>query len=268
MTMLLLLSILSTAVGGGNDSLEQGSKALQDLGIERAIGLLERARSEGPYTLEEHVRLYEQLGIAYAYADRPADAAAMFDRLLALDPGHAVSYTLSPKVTFLFERARRVARGRVPTAIDLSWPHTLQVGETVPVTVELVGDPHQLVHAAVLHWRVKGAPEEEPRRLELASVGATATVPLGPVAVGATEPKVVDIYMTALDANGNEVLRVGDPANPREIGLRFEPEPPWYQHWWVWTLGGAVLAGGALSGIYLTSRPKPSFVSGTAVWSH
>ena len=51
--------------------------------------------------------------------------------LLALDPGHFLSYTLSPKATFVFEKVRN--QTRVAPAIDVSWEHGGKVGDAVPI---------------------------------------------------------------------------------------------------------------------------------------
>src|SRR5215475_6029688 len=118
--------------------LDQGVKALADFRAEDAIALLERAKKEGPYGRPDYIRLYEQLGIAYGYLDKNEDALKSFDMLLALDSGRAISYTLSPKVTFLFEQARSRASERPPPDIDLGWPLGLTVEDRIPVDVEVL----------------------------------------------------------------------------------------------------------------------------------
>src|SRR5688572_29310831 len=112
--MFLLLITMCLVAAPKGRALDQGAKALVDFRPEEAIVLLERAKTEGPYGYDDHAKLYEQLGIAYAYLDRSEDALAAFDMLLAIDPTRAISYTLSPKVTFLFEQARSKAGARPP----------------------------------------------------------------------------------------------------------------------------------------------------------
>jgi hypothetical protein len=47
-----------------------------------------------------------------------------------------------------------------------------------------------------------------------------------------------------------------------EVGSRSEP---WYEKWWVWTVAGAVVAGGTTAGILLT-RPQPMTGAGKVVY--
>src|SRR5262249_34771773 len=129
------------AAGANTKSLDKGAALLAEFRAEDAVTVLEKAKSEGPYSRAEYIRLFEQLGIAYAYLERGGDALAAFDTLLALDPGRAISYTLSPKVTFLFEQARSAAADRVPPTIDVRWPPGLSVSDPIPVDVEVVADP-------------------------------------------------------------------------------------------------------------------------------
>jgi hypothetical protein len=136
-------------------SLEAGAKATEEFRVEDAVVLLERAKGEGPYRHADHVRLYEQLGIALAYAGRTDDAIAAFDRMLGLDPSHALRYTLSPKATLVFERARELAAARPTPAIDLGLPRGKMVGDPLPIDVDVLADPHGTFARAILHVRIQ-----------------------------------------------------------------------------------------------------------------
>src|SRR5262249_20539762 len=103
--MLALYLALAVAAAQGQ-SLAEGSKALSDFRPAEALELLEKAKSEGPYDHEHCVQLHEQLAIAQAYLGKTEDSQHEFEMMLALEPGRSISYTLSPKVTFPFERAR------------------------------------------------------------------------------------------------------------------------------------------------------------------
>ena len=114
-----LILILAALVPTASGSFAKGSKALAEFRPEKAVKLLKKATKEGPYGYQDYVRLHEELGIAYAYVEDQAAAKREFSLVLMLDPGHAISYTLSPKVTFLFEQARQQANERQPPVIDL-----------------------------------------------------------------------------------------------------------------------------------------------------
>ena len=81
MTPLCLLLALAAAPHGAK-SLADGQKALVDFRPEEAMQLLEKAKTEGPYGYADHAKLYEQLGIAYAYLDLTDKAPEAFDTLL------------------------------------------------------------------------------------------------------------------------------------------------------------------------------------------
>lgn len=260
LTLFALASFANLAgAGAGTKNLDKGTHALTEFRAEDAIAALEKAKDEGPYSRADNIRLYEQLGIAYAYLDRSDDALAAFDTLLALDPGRAISYTLSPKVTFLFEQARSAAANRTPPTIDVRWPVGLVVSEPVPVDIEVVADPKVfLTHAKVYH-RLKSSPKYEVSEVDLPSPGQTKRLDLPPVAAASTRPETVEIYLVAFDRAGSEVHQWGSEKRPREISLRYEAPDPWYSKWWVWAIAGTVVAAGASAAVFVaTDEPDPT----------
>jgi len=222
--------------------------------------LLEKARAEGPYDYTSHVLLYEQLGIAHAYLDRKQEALRAFDMLLALDPGHALSYTLSPKVTFLFEQARKGAAAHPAPTVDMSWPRGLKANEPVPIDVEVVADPKGFLHRGSLYHRRRGTALWAHEEFPLPGQGGYRRVELPPANPDATGPEVVQIYLAVTDAGGNQVLLVGDDERPREIALAYEQPQPWYRKWWVWALVGGAVAVGTGATVYFTLYEPPGTV--------
>src|SRR5687767_15816942 len=100
--------------------------------------------------------------------------------LLALDAGRAISYTLSPKVTFLFEQARSQAADRAPPTIDLRWPLGLTTTDPVPIDVEVISDPRGFLKRAKIFHRLKGSPNYETLELDLDPVGQTRRIEIPP----------------------------------------------------------------------------------------
>jgi hypothetical protein len=237
--------------------LDDAATALADFDAERAVTLLEEAKTSGGWSWADHARLYEQLGVAYAYLEQPAPTAAAFDMLLAIDPARAISYTLSPKVTFLFEKARKASlEGRAP-AIHVSWRTDLKVTEEVPIDVELVDDPRGFFARGVLGWRLKGSPRYETRSFAMPAAGQRHTELLPPA--GSAKRESLEIYVAVLDPAGSEVLLWSSPARPREVVLDYDPPTPWYGKWWVWTIAGvAVAAGATAAAVAVTSEPGPT----------
>ena len=243
------------------ESLDLGAKALADFRTDEAVTLLERAKDEGPYGYADHARLYEQLGIAYAYLERAAEARDAFDMLLTIDPARAISYTLSPKVTFLFEQARGKAQARTPPTVQVSWPSRLMTGEEIPIDVEVVADPKAFLKRATLFYRQRGSQRWERSSFDLAPAGTRHTVSLPPVA--SDRPESIEIHLTAFDDRGNAVLEWGSERRPREVALSVDPPTPWYGNWWVWAVaGGVVAAGAAAAAVAVSSEPGPT-VRGT-----
>lgn len=258
-TLVLTLVLLSPAA---SKSLDLAAKALLDFRAEEALALLEPARSAGPYSRKEYIRLFEQLGIAYAYLERSDDALEAFDMVLALDPGRAISYTLSPKVTFLFEQARKKAQDRPTAMLDLGWPLELKVGDPIPIDVEVIADPRGLLKKAKLYHRLKGAPEYQAIDLSLPPVAGHQQITLWPAAPAAKQAEMVDVYLVAYDRAGNEVFEWGTKNRPREIPLRYEPPDPWYTQWYFWAIAGTLVAAGASVAVFAATRSPGPTING------
>ena len=232
---------------GGIEDLESGQRALAAFEVDTAIAALDRAAA-APLDHARHVLLWEQRGIAQAYLEREPDALASFDRLLALDPGHLLSYTLSPKATFVFEKARAAAAARGAPTLELRWPRDQRLGALVPLEVETVADPDSLLRRATIYVRTRGETTWRAADLSLAEPGKLERVRLP--AVAGARPTSLEIYAVASDDAGNEVLSWASPSRPREIPLRYDPPTPWYRTWWVWAAAGGVVAVGTGVAVY------------------
>ncbi len=252
---LWMVLTLGTAPAAG--SLEEGARALEALQTARAVSLLERARGEGPYDLPTHLRLYEQLAIAYAFLERPDDALKAFDRVLALSPGHAVSYTLSPKVTFLFERARNTHAGQPQLDLEVSWPKDIKGGAPLVVNVEKRFDVLELAINLALFSRTRGAPTFQPHPVPAPRPGQSVTVELPEESLGEEGSVVRELYLQATDAAGNEVFRWASSALPREVTSVALVKQAWYQKWWVWSAIGVAVAGATGGIVYWQTRQPP-----------
>ncbi len=239
--------------------LSRGAAALAAFRVDEALVTLTRALVQAPHPHAEHAAIYEQLGIAYAYLGREPDALAAFDMLLQLDPGHLLSYNLSPKVTLTFERARAQASRRPPPELQIQWPNGLAVAQPLPIDVEVVADPRRLLDRATIYVKRRGEPRFSAVDLQLSPPGQRRRVTLP--GVQSERPEVVQVYASALDKRGNEVLRWGDPSRPREIPLRYDPPPPWWRRWWVWAGAGGVIAASSAV-IFFATRPLPENVGG------
>lgn len=244
--------------------IDEAAAALADYRPEDAVALLETAKSRGPFPHAEHVRLYEQLGIAYAYLEKKDLAVDAFVTMLSLDRTAAISYTLSPKVTFLFEQARNRVADRPAPSVDVAWPRDLAVDDEVPVDVEVLADPAGFLDRARLFYRKKGQDDFRFTSIELPPPGAgSARVALPPMDADAKGPSVLQLYLVAKDEHDNEVLLFGSDQRPREVPLAYRPPEPWYGKWWVWAIAGTVVAASAGAAVFAATREPPPTVDGT-----
>lgn len=244
----------------GSDLLDRGSAALAEFQIPRAVALLERAVDEaGALTRDDHARLYEQLGIAYAYAGREADAISAFDRMLAIDPARALSYSLSPKATLVFERAREQARARRAPAVDLGLPRGREVDDSLPIDVDVLEDPLGFMKTAELFHRVGAAPWRS-TRLPLSDPTGRHRAVLPPPSPPLEEASALEVHLVVYDDRGRAVYEVGSEAAPREVLLGYSAPVPWYQTWWVWTAATAVVVVATTVAVVVATRPEDPFI--------
>ncbi len=211
--------------GDGAAKIAAGKAALAKQDVDEAKVALDAAdKGGGPLDHDAIVTLWEQRGIAAAYADDDKAAISAFDMMLALEPNHLLSYTLSPKATFVFQRVRE-DKTRVAPAVDIDLPHGQKVGEPVPLELDVVADPKKFLHRATVFVRTRG--ERDWRAADLPLTAKDKKLVLPPV--DAHQPVSLEVYLRAYDDRGNEVLTWADPQRPREIPLRYDPPPPWYE---------------------------------------
>lgn len=244
------------ARGDGAAKIESGKAALANLDVDTAKAALDAAPASGPLDHRSHVTLWEQRGIAAAYVDDESTAAAAFDMLLALAPNHILSYRLSPKATFVFEKVRTANGGGAQ--LDVNWQFGQKVGDPVPLDLEVVADPKSFLRSATVFVRTRG--DAAWRAADLVLRGKTQRVVLPPIR--ATKPVSLELHVRGYDERGNEVLAWANPDRPREIPLRYDPPTPWYRKWWVLTLMGVGLVGGSATIVYFTTREPPDTVGG------
>ena len=250
-------STLHQAIYPIEQAIALAKAALDDVRPNDAVGYLSQARE--PYEYENHVLLYELLGISYAYLDKVDKAVSAFERMLALDSSRVLPYTLSPKVTFLFERARRTSKDRGDSMLDVSWPKDLRTKDTIPVTLEVLSDPLGLFHEATIYYRLRGAGWSRTKSHTLPR-GQLATVRL-PALGAISQETQVELYVVVTDTRENQVHLIGSETRPRIVNLQYQAPSEWFEKWWVWAAVAGVVAGGVGAAVLLDSDP-PSSVGG------
>jgi len=247
--------------GDGAAKIAAGKKALDDFKYDEAKAELDAAAHDGPLDHDANVTLWEQQGIRHAYVDEPAAARTAFDMMLALDPGHLLSYKMSAKATDVFQEVRE-AKSRIVPSLDVNWPRGQRVGDPVPLDVGVIADPKEFLRRATLFVRARGEHAWRAADVALRPPGSEARIVLPPVT--GTKPTSLEVYLRAYDAGGNEVLAWADPDRPREIPLRYDPPTPWYRKWWVIAIAGSVVAAGTGVSVYELSLAPPDKINGSA----
>jgi hypothetical protein len=237
-----------------------GKQALARLDVDVANAALQGAERGGPLDHDTNVTLWEQRGIAAAYVDDERTATAAFDMLLALDPGHFLSYTLSPKATFVFEKVRNETQLRGVPALDVNWPHGQRVGDPVPIDLEVVSDPKRFLRRATVFVRTRGEPSWRAADIPL---GTSPDRHLLLPPIDAARPVSLEVYLRAYDDHGNEVLTWADARRPREIPLRYDPPTPWYLRGWFYAAVGTVVAASVGVTVYELTLAPPDHVAGS-----
>jgi tetratricopeptide (TPR) repeat protein len=245
-------------------ALTKAQELLAEFNAAEALPLIERAKDEDrPFSHRDHLTLYEQLGIGYAYLGRAEEAKEAFLRALALEPRLAISYTLSPKVTFLFEQAREKAARIGAPAIDVSWPSEPSVIEAIPVEVEVLADPFQFLRQAVVFHRLAGEAQYRAEPVALPGPGQRARVLLPAAALDRSA--TLELFVVVRDEHDSEVLLWRSADRPLAIPLGYDPPAPWYTSWWVLALAGAVAVGATTAAVVATYEPS-SLAGGAIRW--
>jgi len=248
-----------TPRGDGLAQIDRGAEALAAQDVELAAAPLAAADGGGPLDHRSHVRLWELRGIAAAYGDDEPTAKAAFARLLALDPSHFLSYTLSPKATFVFERVRNEQATSPTPALDVQWAPGLRVGAPIPLEIEVVADPAKFLSRASLFVRTRGQETWQAADLVLDAQRPTRLV-LPPIEAATTTS--VELHLRAYDTAGHEVLAWASPEQPRELPLRYDPPTPWYRNWWAIGIAGTIVALGTGAIVYAVVIEPPGRVDG------
>lgn len=235
--------------------IEDARRAVEDLDYEKAAGILEKLRQSSTLKYEENIELHELLGISYAASNQTDAARKVFDRLVNMSPDHMLSYTLSPKVTFVFERAKKAARRKGLPRLQLNWPNGLEVSSPVTIDLLVLSDPLKFFWGGYVIGRYSdGRVSRVPFSVENRSAKATIL----PRTPEPREPQRLDFLVVMSDASENEVFRLGSAKAPNRIDLNYVPPTAWYRKWYWWAAGAAVVASAVGTAAYLSARePAP-----------
>jgi len=166
-----------------------------------------------------------------------------FEKMLQVDPTFILSYTISPKATFLFERVRAEHRHLKGIELEVETEPVVPLDREIPVIVRTITDPVGHVKRLELLHRVKGTAEYQRVPIAFPPPGSRVDVTLpevpaeeaGEVREG-KEGTFVELAVVGYDENGWEVYRGPTPQAPQQLAVGFGSRGPWYTQWWAYGL--------------------------------
>jgi hypothetical protein len=210
--------------------------------------------ARGDHNAAELAEMYRMLGVAAAaLGDNDASIDA-FSRCLALDPKTTLPRGTSPKITKPFDTAKAKVNERLEIKAETK-------SDPPAVVIQSLHDPVGMIVRYRVTVRVDGTvrpPIEKPAAEEM-----EISVPSG---------ARVDVWVAALDSNGNRLTEVGSaevplvivgtgggskvvtptPAKTKPVKAPGSLTPPYerplYLQWWVW--GSATLVAAAGTGYF------------------
>ncbi len=232
--------------------------------FENALITLQDGLSSPDNSNEELVELYWRIGEVYVYLGRDDDARDTFTRLLYVNPDFAPPRLTSPRVKTEFEQVRQVflTHGQV-LAIHLLPPRITGANQPIEIPALLLGMRPGFRGRIYFRPALSDAWQWAPLSLSPPPTGRfIAVVPGFPA--GAT----LEYYAEVQSSDGQRMQGDGSSLSPRSLTIPGGPAvpvrtvgpaasaTPWYAHWWIWGVVGAVVAGGgALAYVELQSKP-------------
>lgn len=265
---LLCLSLAAPALAQDNPLIARGEEEYGELRFEEALQTLSAALVRSGNSRADSARIYRLLAFTYLALGREEEASGAYRSMLPLDPEFVPGEEVSPRIREFFGqvRAEWESEGRPgsgpppPVEIAHRSPPRADRGAEVTLSAE-VQDPGGRVDRLVLAYR-QGT-EAVFNRLDTRLVDGSfvATIPGADVA-----PPLVEYYFEALDGQGLPIAARGDVAAPLRIAV---PAPGGginvLEEWWFWTLIGAVVVGGVVTGVVLATMPTGGPQPGTLI---
>jgi len=243
--------------------LERGLELLEMQEHEDARAELERALKGGPYSFEQAVALYRGLGTVRAFANDIEGSRWAFHRMLRVDPTIILSYTISPKATFVYERVREDMKDLTGVQVTIETEPVVPLDREIPVLVRTKADPSRHVKRLELLYRVKGDAEYQRLPIAFPPPGSQVDVDLPAVSSKRAretregkEGAFLQLALVGYDENDWEVYRGPAPSAPQELPVGFGAAGPWYTSWWAYGLLASSVAAVA-AGMLVWAAVKP-----------
>jgi tetratricopeptide (TPR) repeat protein len=241
------------AAARGADALKLAQTMFAAGQMQEAAGVLDRLLREPGNGREMLAEAYLLRGRVAAGAGDVLGAEAQFKRALELRPSAEIA-DARPQESGALAAARQSVGGGGLKLVETPLGE-VPARKPARIDVKVEGDTEKLVDALELAYRPGDSG---------AFLTARAKPPTAPLEVPApvlSPGARVDYYVSALDEHGSVVAESGTATLPFRLRVEAPPQvgyagpPKWYQHWWLWTIVGAV-ATGATVATYVATRPE------------
>jgi hypothetical protein len=263
--------------GRASSSRVEEVKQLYDkLFYDDALKVCQAVLDSGHNSRRDLVRLLTYKGLIEAVSDKRKRARNAFKRVLVLDPLIDLGKGHPPRVQRDIAAARKWFKHRKPLMIELEIPEQADRKGATTINLALISDPLSMVKRAMLHVRAgdaggyKTLPVARPAGQKLSWRVKPSRL------LGGRNARELQLYVSALDANFNEVAVLGTAREPRRLALSGAPAPlaavtpathgseqpgsattrPWYKRWWIWAVVGAVVTTTAIAAGAASSGPE------------
>jgi tetratricopeptide (TPR) repeat protein len=241
----------------GRTLVQRGVLAYREAAYAAAVATLEQARATARLSPEELAECRFYLAASFVALGSTNAARRELRALVEANPGYDLPQYTSPKVVTLFREVREEVENR-PRLRALP---PVARGAVLAVRFEAARTGGTAYGSAFWRWRGERAYRELPLRHGDGSArdDLVAELPLREGTLRAGDP-TVELWAEARAPQG--LAQLASPERPLEVGVPSAPglrveRRSVARSWWLWTIVGAVAAGGAATGLYFALRPTP-----------
>jgi len=251
------LPATAAAALDGRTLVQRGVLAYREAAYAAAVATLEQARATQRLSAEELAECRFYLAASFVALGSMNAARRELRALVDANPGYELPQYTSPKVVTLFREVREEVENR-PRLRALP---PVARGAVLAVRFEAARTGGTAYGSAFWRWRGERAWRELPLRHGDASTrdDLVGELPLREGTLRAGDP-TVELWAEARAPQG--LAQLASAERPLEVGVPSAPglrvtRGSVARSWWLWTIVGAVAAGGAATGLYFALRPTP-----------
>lgn len=219
--------------------------------------LLNKTLRDGRNSRMDLSFIYLYLGMLNAAEDQRDMAVEYYKKAISLNPEITLSENLPPKLTEPFEEVR--SQGVTELSLSVEFPEEIGQKTNSQIGIIINGGEVAIAKQVVLYHRLNSSSQFRTKSISIDNQNIIQM----PIPEGlSNENDALQFYIVLTDEFHNLIDRFGNDNDPYSITFNESLQPVtdtpfqeiqenWYQKWWVWTIIGAVVIGGAATGIAL-----------------